>query len=238
MYATSAGSTAADGEGRNGLFTTQLLKNLKTPGLEVNEVFRLTGADVSEASGRQQIPAIYNQFFGKAYLGSKPVETPQPVPKPQPFTPGKKRDGAAAKLNSLGVSLGTTFSAPWFVGTISGTLAPFRYSFFNVGVDFGFVSGYANVDYYSFYPFAHYAVFVPYKDAGGWYIGAGAGVMLATYQFRETYQFSEGEISENTFAADICTGVIIKNVFSISYTLRTDFKSASNKVSIGFLKRF
>jgi len=84
VFATSAGSIAADGEGRNGLFTTQLLKNLKTPGLEVSKLFRLTGADVSQASGRQQIPAIYSQFFGRAYLSSKPVETVQPVPIPKP----------------------------------------------------------------------------------------------------------------------------------------------------------
>jgi len=157
---------------------------------------------------------------------------------PQPFTPEKERDRVAAKLNSLGVSLGTTFSHPWFVGTISGTLAPSRYSFFDIGVDFGFVSGHANADYYSFYPFAHYAIFVPYKDAGGWYTGAGVGFMLATYQFHETNQFSEGEISENTFAFDLCTGVIIKNVFNISYTLRTDFKTVSNKIAVGFVRRF
>ena len=72
VFATSAGSTAADGTGRNGLFTGYLLKNLKTPGIEVSEIFRLTGADVSQASSRQQIPAIYNQFFGKAYLGTQP----------------------------------------------------------------------------------------------------------------------------------------------------------------------
>lgn len=32
VFATSAGSTAQDGTGRNGLFTSQFLKNLKTPG--------------------------------------------------------------------------------------------------------------------------------------------------------------------------------------------------------------
>jgi uncharacterized caspase-like protein len=31
VYATSAGSTASDGEGRNGVFTGELLKQLKTP---------------------------------------------------------------------------------------------------------------------------------------------------------------------------------------------------------------
>ena len=90
VYATSAGSTAADGTGRNGLFTEQLLKQLKTPGLDVRELFDNTGAAVSQVSGRKQIPAIYSQYFGKAYLGSRPTATtavdpkPAPVPSPAP----------------------------------------------------------------------------------------------------------------------------------------------------------
>jgi hypothetical protein len=68
VYATSAGSTASDGTGRNGLFTSQLLKNLTTPGLEITEIFRRTGADVRAVSSGQQIPAIYSQFFGTAFL--------------------------------------------------------------------------------------------------------------------------------------------------------------------------
>jgi hypothetical protein len=71
VYATSAGSTALDGTGRNGLFTSQLLKNLTTPGLEVSEIFRRTGADVRAASNGQQIPAIYSQFFETAFLQNR-----------------------------------------------------------------------------------------------------------------------------------------------------------------------
>jgi len=80
VYATSAGPTATDGTGRNGLFATQLLKNIAPPGLEVNEIFRRTGADVAQASNRQQIPAVYIQFFGNAYLSSAPVVS---APSPQ-----------------------------------------------------------------------------------------------------------------------------------------------------------
>ncbi|MDR1351859.1 MAG: caspase family protein, partial [Treponema sp.] len=88
VYATSAGSAAADGEGRNGLFTTHLLNNLQKPDLEVNEVFRLTGADVRRASGGMQIPAIYSQFFDVAYLGNRPaVVTPAPGPRPPVVNP-------------------------------------------------------------------------------------------------------------------------------------------------------
>jgi hypothetical protein len=87
VYATSAGSTAADGTGRNGLFTTHLLNNLKKPGLSVRDVFDQAGADVRRASGGSQIPAIYSQFFDVAYLGTGPVAvvpSPAPAPSPQP----------------------------------------------------------------------------------------------------------------------------------------------------------
>jgi hypothetical protein len=75
VYATSAGSVAQDGTGRNGLYTSHLLKNLKTPGLEVNDIFRRTGEDVIQASNRQQIPAIYSQFFKTAYFDGSGKDT-------------------------------------------------------------------------------------------------------------------------------------------------------------------
>jgi len=82
VFATSAGSTAADGTGRNGLFTSHLLNNLKTPDLEVTEVFRRTMGDVLRSSGNQQRPAVYNQFAGLAYLGSRPASNAPTQPTP------------------------------------------------------------------------------------------------------------------------------------------------------------
>ncbi|GHT85544.1 hypothetical protein FACS1894137_09960 [Spirochaetia bacterium] len=81
VYATSAGSIADDGQGRNGLFTSHLLKNLKTPGLEVYETFRRTMDDVRQASNNRQAPAIYSQLSKTAYLGTRPP--PQPAPSVQ-----------------------------------------------------------------------------------------------------------------------------------------------------------
>lgn len=80
VYATSAGVTSQDGEGRNGLFTSKLLENLGTPGLEINEIFRRTGKEVQSASGNRQIPAIYSQCFENVCLkaGVTPA-TIQPV---------------------------------------------------------------------------------------------------------------------------------------------------------------
>ena len=91
MFATGPGQTASDGAGRNGLFTQHLLSNLKTPGLEVTEVFRKTGADVARASERQQLPAMNISFYETAYLGSRPVASapvqPTPAPTPAATTP-------------------------------------------------------------------------------------------------------------------------------------------------------
>jgi formylglycine-generating enzyme required for sulfatase activity len=80
MYATAANKTASDGTGRNGLFTSHLLKNLKTPGLAVNEVFSRTGSDVAKASNGDQYPEIRLMFFETAYLGSRPVSEYNIVP--------------------------------------------------------------------------------------------------------------------------------------------------------------
>jgi len=87
VFATSAGSVADDGIGRNGLFTEHLLNNLRIPGLDVHEVFRRTGADVARTSNRTQIPAIYNQFFGNTFLGSPGQLTPMPPARVAPATP-------------------------------------------------------------------------------------------------------------------------------------------------------
>jgi tetratricopeptide (TPR) repeat protein len=85
VYATGAGNTADDNpSGRNGLFTSHLLANLKTPGLSVRDLFDKTGQDVRQASGGRQIPAVYSQFFETAYLGGRPAVAVQPTPAPQP----------------------------------------------------------------------------------------------------------------------------------------------------------
>ena len=55
-YSTAPGSVAADGDGRNGLYTEQLLNALDTPGLKVEEVFKQVRRNVSELSGGRQIP--------------------------------------------------------------------------------------------------------------------------------------------------------------------------------------
>ncbi len=57
-YATAPGSVAADGEGRNGLYTQHLLASLKQPDTDIDKVFRRVTAGVSRATGGKQVPWV------------------------------------------------------------------------------------------------------------------------------------------------------------------------------------
>lgn len=67
-YATGPGDTAADGEGRNGLFTSELLKVIPEPGLKFEDGFKRVVAGVRQRSSGQQIPWITGSLEGDLYL--------------------------------------------------------------------------------------------------------------------------------------------------------------------------
>ena len=86
-YATAPGKVAADGDGRNGLFTEQLLLALDQPGQPVETVFKLVRQGVAGASGRAQVPFVSNGLIGDFYFNTAaatPAPTPKPKPKPVP----------------------------------------------------------------------------------------------------------------------------------------------------------
>ena len=55
-YATAPGNTAADGEGANGLYTENLLRELKVPEARIEDVFKRVRLNVRLRSKGQQIP--------------------------------------------------------------------------------------------------------------------------------------------------------------------------------------
>src|SRR5258706_553547 len=55
-YATSPGNVASDGEGANGLFTENLLRELKVPEAKIEDVFKRVRLNVRRRSNGQQIP--------------------------------------------------------------------------------------------------------------------------------------------------------------------------------------
>lgn len=83
-YATAPGKTAADGSGKNGLFTQELLKQLDTPGLSLEEVFKRVRANVSKATGDAQIPwdssSLTGDFFFKPGAGTQVISIEPAAP--------------------------------------------------------------------------------------------------------------------------------------------------------------
>jgi len=55
-YATSPGSVAIDGDGRNGIYTSYLLENIYLPGLPIEMVFKRVLQGVAADTDRKQIP--------------------------------------------------------------------------------------------------------------------------------------------------------------------------------------
>jgi hypothetical protein len=67
-YATAPGSTASDGPGRNGLYTSKILKYIKTPDLELGRLFRKIRIDVVKETGGRQVPWESSSLMGDFYF--------------------------------------------------------------------------------------------------------------------------------------------------------------------------
>ncbi|MDD5299376.1 MAG: caspase family protein [Gallionella sp.] len=88
-YATAPGKTANDGDGKNGLFTQELLRQINEPGVELGKLFMHVRASVAAKSGDAQMPwdssSMVGEFYFKPGQGTqvpslKPVSAPaQPV---------------------------------------------------------------------------------------------------------------------------------------------------------------
>ena len=87
-YSTSPGSVARDGTGRNGIYTTHLLRNINRPGLTVEEVFREVRKGVAEDTHFEQIPWDSSSLMGAFYIagtGSGGIESKQQEFERQPI---------------------------------------------------------------------------------------------------------------------------------------------------------
>ncbi|GLR89510.1 caspase family protein [Bradyrhizobium iriomotense] len=81
-YAARDGTTALDGDGRNSPFTTALLHNIETPGVEITFMFRNVRDDVMEATRNEQQPFVYGSLSRRAiYLAGAPSAAEQEVTK-------------------------------------------------------------------------------------------------------------------------------------------------------------
>lgn len=105
-YATSPGSTAADGTGRNGLYTKHLLRALETQDSDIDKVFGRVRTGVVQDTNGEQVPWTSSSVIGSFYFDVKEdiaalmrpvvttVATQEAVAEPvsMPYDPVQERD--------------------------------------------------------------------------------------------------------------------------------------------------
>ncbi len=91
-YATAPGSVAADGTGRNGLYTQYFLEALAQPGLTIEQVFKQVRNNVKNETSGKQIPwessSLMGEFVfspGQQTVSSTVTKTAPPAPPTVPL---------------------------------------------------------------------------------------------------------------------------------------------------------
>jgi hypothetical protein len=82
-FASKAGSTASDGDGKNSPFTSALVSHVVKPGLDLRRAFGYVRDDVMKNTGNKQEPYVYGSLGGDdvPLVAAKPVTTgPQADP--------------------------------------------------------------------------------------------------------------------------------------------------------------
>jgi uncharacterized caspase-like protein len=66
-YSTASGKQASDGDGHNGLYTGELLKNMRIPHLKIEDVLKKVSMGIKK-SGNVQVPGFYSSLEGDFYF--------------------------------------------------------------------------------------------------------------------------------------------------------------------------
>ena len=97
-FATAPGSVAADGGGRNGLYTKYLLEHLAKPGARIEDAFKQVRVAVRAESGGRQTPWESTSLENELILKS----APKPPPKVGSPTPATSTGPPRAKSTQIG----------------------------------------------------------------------------------------------------------------------------------------
>lgn len=95
-YATSPGSTAADGTGRNGLYTKHLLRALETQDSDIDKVFGRVRTGVVQDTAGEQVPWTSSSVIGSFYFN--PAEDLAALMRPTTSTMATHELATAAPL--------------------------------------------------------------------------------------------------------------------------------------------
>jgi uncharacterized caspase-like protein len=80
-YATAPGELAADGTGRNGIYTKHLIQNIQAPHLKLEDVFKNVRRAVVMETSNKQVPWESSSLMGQFYFSPpKPSPPPQQAP--------------------------------------------------------------------------------------------------------------------------------------------------------------
>ncbi|HXQ74133.1 MAG TPA: caspase family protein, partial [Pyrinomonadaceae bacterium] len=93
-YATAPGRVASDGPGRNGLYTSELLKQMRIPGLNLNEMFVRVRAEVLKQTDRKQVPWEASSLVGSFYF-REPIANAEVSSTGPPYSGTKAADEQA-----------------------------------------------------------------------------------------------------------------------------------------------
>jgi hypothetical protein len=77
-YSTAPGSVASDGTGRNGLYTQELLKQMQTSGLSIEDVFKRVRVSVRGLTQDKQTPWESSSLTGDFYFAGIKTVSPSP----------------------------------------------------------------------------------------------------------------------------------------------------------------
>jgi uncharacterized caspase-like protein len=97
-FATAPGSTAADGGGRNGLYTQHLVKQIEKPGAAIEEVFKAVRAGVRVDSKNLQIP--WESTSLESHFAFRAAPKPPPPQKVAAKVPAPASVGATRSVSS------------------------------------------------------------------------------------------------------------------------------------------
>ena len=100
-YATAPGSIAADGEGRNGIFTKYLIKYSTTPGLTVEQVLKKVRIGVLKETNNKQIPWESSSLTGNFYFNPVKSEKKSSIIEPQQTPQITQQEGLDGKYEIL-----------------------------------------------------------------------------------------------------------------------------------------
>ena len=82
-FSTADGQTASDNaEGRNGLFTQELLKYIEAPNVPLDRIFRNIRNEVKRLSKNSQLPFLYQSLSEDVFLNTTETVAARPTPTP------------------------------------------------------------------------------------------------------------------------------------------------------------